>query len=47
VSLFENVEKEAQKILHFPKTYLPLCNEAAQLAQQELCETNQTVKTKV
>jgi len=47
VSLFENVEKEAQKILYSPRIYLPLCNEAAQLAQQELCKINQTVKTRV
>ncbi|XP_071564040.1 DNA helicase MCM9 isoform X1 [Temnothorax nylanderi] len=47
VPLFEADAESAQKILRNPKHYLPLCNEAAVKAQEQLCKTPQIVKTKV
>lgn len=47
VSLFETDTENAQKILRNPRHYLPLCNEAAVKAQEQLCKTEQTVKTRV
>lgn len=47
MSLFEADAENAQKILHNPRHYLTLCDEAAVKAQEQLCKTDQTVKTKV
>lgn len=47
VSLFEADVENAQKILRNPRHYLPLCDEAAVKAQEQLCKTDQTVKTRV
>lgn len=47
VSLFETDADSAQKILRHPRHYLPLCNEAAVKAQEQLCKAGQIVKTRV
>ncbi|KAL6263429.1 hypothetical protein P5V15_006219 [Pogonomyrmex californicus] len=47
VSLFEAEAESAQKILRHPRHHLPLCDEAAVKAQEQLCKTGQTVKTRV
>ncbi|XP_011862077.1 PREDICTED: DNA helicase MCM9-like [Vollenhovia emeryi] len=47
VSLFGVDAENANKILRNPKHYLPLCDEAAVKAQEQLCKTEQIVKTKV
>jgi len=49
VSLFEADAENAQKILRNPRHYLPLCDEAAVKAQEQLFkpENEQIVKTRV
>ncbi|KAL0100732.1 hypothetical protein PUN28_019248 [Cardiocondyla obscurior] len=47
VSLFQADSETAQKVLHNPKHYLPLFNEAAVKAQKQLCKSEQVVKTRV
>ncbi|XP_076755328.1 DNA helicase MCM9 [Xylocopa sonorina] len=47
VSLFEDDADVAQKILQHPRYYLPLCDEAAIEAQEEIAEPKQVVKKKV
>lgn len=47
VSLFEDDADVAQKILQYPRYYLPLCDEAAIKAQEEIAKPKQIVKKKV
>lgn len=47
VSLFEVDAENAQKILRNPRHFLPLCDQAAVKAQEQLCKMDQTVKTRV
>lgn len=47
VSLFEDDADIAQKILQYPRYYLPLCEEAAIKAQEEIAKPKQIVKKKV
>lgn len=47
VSLFGVDPENAQKILRNPRHFLPVCDEAAVKAQEELCKMDQTVKTRV
>ncbi|XP_012340480.1 DNA helicase MCM9-like isoform X4 [Apis florea] len=47
VSLFEDDADVAQKILQYPRYYLPLCDEAAVKAQEEIAKPEQIVKKKV
>ncbi|KAK2581495.1 hypothetical protein KPH14_005159 [Odynerus spinipes] len=44
VSLFEADAESAQKILRFPRHYLPLCDQAAIEAQEKLVKPQQVVK---
>ncbi|XP_035717705.1 DNA helicase MCM9-like isoform X1 [Vespa mandarinia] len=44
VSLFEADPENAQKILRYPRYYLPLCDEAAIEAQEKIAKAQQVVK---
>ncbi|EFN88385.1 DNA replication licensing factor MCM9 [Harpegnathos saltator] len=46
VSLFDLDAENAQKILHNPRHFLPLCEKAIVKAQEQLCKMDQTVKTR-
>lgn len=47
VSLFEDDGEKAQTILRHPADCLLRCDEAAVEVQEQLCKTDQTVKTRV
>ncbi|OAD61088.1 DNA replication licensing factor MCM9 [Eufriesea mexicana] len=47
VSLFGEDADIAQKILRYPRYYLPLCHEAAVKAQEEIAKPEQVVKKKI
>ncbi|KOC66574.1 DNA replication licensing factor MCM9 [Habropoda laboriosa] len=47
VSLFEEDADVAQKILKYPRYYLPFCDESAVEAQEEIAKPEQIVKKKV
>lgn len=47
VKLFGADVENAQKILRNPRHFLPLCDEAAIKAQEQLCKTEQTIKHRV
>ncbi|XP_043513790.1 DNA helicase MCM9-like isoform X1 [Frieseomelitta varia] len=47
VSLFEDDADIAQKILQYPRYYLPHCDKSAVEAQEEIAKPEQIVKTKV
>ncbi|KAK1122278.1 hypothetical protein K0M31_009501 [Melipona bicolor] len=47
VSLFENDADVAQKILQYPRYYLPHCDKSAVEAQEEIAKPEQIVKRKV
>lgn len=47
VSLFEDDADVAQKILQYPRYFLPLCEEAAISVQEQIAKSEQLVKKKV
>lgn len=47
VSLFEDNADVAQKILRYPRYYLPFCDESAVTVQEEIAKPEQIIKKKV
>lgn len=47
VSLFEDNADVAQKILRYPRYYLPFCDESVVTVQEEIAKPEQIIKKRV